>query len=111
MEPGRRHPAPDPRVAGKSRRWGKSFDLAWQQCLSRLSHSHDRAQRHDWYAVLAQPSYRALWEAAYLRKPLPADMGALHNRIEEPDDPWEGHGRAASASGLEAAVRRATVAA
>ena len=113
LETGRPTSAPDPRAAGASSpRWGKSFDLAWQQCfVSPSSYSHDRAQRHDWYAVLAQTSYRALWEAAYLRKPLPADMGALHDLIEEPDDPWEGHGRAASASGLEAAVRRATVAA
>jgi hypothetical protein len=55
----------------RQRRAGVPFDLAWRQCLGHLAHDHDWQSRHQWLELLADPEFRALWEAAYTRQPLP----------------------------------------
>jgi hypothetical protein len=55
----------------RQRRHGVPFDLAWRLAVGHLAHDHDWTSRHQWLELLADPEFRAIWEAAYTREPLP----------------------------------------
>jgi hypothetical protein len=47
------------------------FDLAYRQATRKVTHEHEARLRFEDKEMLADPLFRAAWEAAYLRQPHP----------------------------------------
>jgi hypothetical protein len=77
----------------RSRRHGYEFPFAWRVAMRTVAFPHEADQRDCWKALLAEPSYQALWLAAFERRRYePMDAVARCSAVlEEADVPDARH--------------------
>ena len=73
----------------RQRRAGVDFETAWARATGHLTMDHDRDARFGDFQILAEPSYKALWESAFYRRPCPPvqAMGLLAEAFSPADEP------------------------